>query len=112
MFRVAAREGAFRSTDACDSWQYVRALTLSNVASIQYDDENRRFLASGSGSTGIFESDDNGHSWHRTDSGWQIRDFRSVHGRLIAATAFDGIVIQPDSGSATRELSQSSQGGK
>lgn len=108
---VAAREGAFRSTDACDSWQYVRALTLSNVASIQYDDENRRFLASGSGSTGIYESTDNGHSWRRTDSGWQIRDFRSVHGRLIVATAFDGIIMQPDLDSPARQLSQTSQGG-
>ncbi len=108
---VGAREGAFRSTDACDSWQYMRNLPLSNVASIQYDDENRRFLASGSGSSGIFESTDNGHSWRRTDSGWQIRDFRSVHGRLIAATAFDGIIMQPDPDSAARELSQTSQGG-
>ncbi len=108
---VGAREGAFRSTDACDSWQYMRNLPLSNVTSIQYDDENRRFLASGSGSSGIFESTDNGHSWRRTDSGWQIRDFRSVHGRLIAATAFDGIIMQPDPDSAARELSQTSQSG-
>lgn len=106
---IAAREGAFRSADACDSWQYVRTLSLSSVVSIQYDDENRRFLASGSGSTGIFESTDNGHSWRRTDSGWQIREFRSVHGRLIAATTFDGIIMQPDPDSST--LSQTSQTG-
>jgi photosystem II stability/assembly factor-like uncharacterized protein len=108
---VAAREGAFRSTDAGDTWHYISALKLSNIVSIQYDDENRRFLASGSSSTGIFESTDNGRTWQRTDSGWQMRDFRSAHGRLIAATAFDGVVIQPEPGVATRELSQTSQNG-
>ncbi|HEV2990370.1 MAG TPA: transcriptional regulator [Candidatus Angelobacter sp.] len=108
---VAAREGAFRSTDAGDSWQFMGALKLSNIASIQYDSETHRFLANASASTGIFESTDNGRSWHRTDSGWQIRDFRLVHGRLIAATAFDGVVIQPDSAPATRELSQTSESG-
>ncbi len=108
---VAAREGAFRSTDAGDSWHYLSALKLSNIASIQYDDENRRFLAGGSSSTGIFESTDNGRTWRRTDSGWPMRDFRSVHGRLIAATAFDGVVIQPEPGVATHELLQTSQNG-
>jgi photosystem II stability/assembly factor-like uncharacterized protein len=108
---VGAREGAFRSTDAGDTWQFMSTLKLSNIVSIQYDSETRRFLASSSASTGIFESTDNGHSWHRADSGWHIRDFRSVHGRLIAATTFDGVVIQPDSATATRELSQTSERG-
>jgi photosystem II stability/assembly factor-like uncharacterized protein len=108
---VATREGAFRSTDAGDSWQYISALKLSNILSIQYDDENHRFLASGSSSTGIFESMDNGRSWRPTDSGWQIRDFRSVHGRLIAATTFDGVIMQPEPATAARELSQTSQSG-
>ena len=108
---VAAREGAFRSTNAGDSWQYMSALRLANIAAIQYDDENHRFLASGSSATGIFESTDNGRTWRRTDSGWQMRDFRSVHGRLVAATAFDGVVIQPDPAVAANELSQGSQNG-
>ena len=108
---VSAREGAFRSTDAGDSWHYVSALALSNIVSIQYDDENHRFLASGSSSNGIFESSDNGRTWRRTDSGWQIRDFRSAHGRLIATTAFDGIIIQPDTSIDARETIQASQNG-
>lgn len=108
---VAAREGAFRSTDAGDSWRYVGALKLSNIISIQYDSENHRFLASGSSSTGIFESMDNGRTWRGTDSGWQMRDFRSVHGRLVAATVFDGVVVQPDPVVAVNDQSLGSQNG-
>src|SRR5258708_10868110 len=65
---VAAREGAFRSTDAGDSWHYVSALNLSDVASIQYDDETRRFLASGASSTEILESTDKVRTWLQTYS--------------------------------------------
>jgi photosystem II stability/assembly factor-like uncharacterized protein len=108
---VGAREGAFRTTNGGDSWEYVSSLKLSNIISIQYDEENRRFLAAGSASTSIFESTDSGRTWRRTDSGWQVRDFRSAHGRLIAATAFDGVVIQPESALAAREPSQNSPTG-
>jgi len=93
---IAAREGAFRSTNAGDSWQPAGTLPLSNVVSIQYDPEQHRLLAAGEASTGIFESVDRGRAWRRTDSGWPLRNLSPAHGRLIAATPFDGLVMQPE----------------
>jgi photosystem II stability/assembly factor-like uncharacterized protein len=101
---LATPEGAYRSTNAGDSWTYVRSLPLSNIVSIVYDREARRLLATGARSTSIFESADNGRTWRRRDSGWLLRDVHSFHGRVVAATAFDGIVIEPVSDATAREV--------
>ncbi|HWX53674.1 MAG TPA: YCF48-related protein [Verrucomicrobiae bacterium] len=98
---LAAREGAFRSLDLGDSWQRVTALPLVNVAAIRFDPENRRILASGPNSSDIFESSNNGHSWRSIGCGWTVRDLHANHGRLVAITEFDGVVMQPASQSAT-----------
>ena len=93
---IGAREGVFRSTNAGKSWDYIGTLPLADIVAIEYDQEDHRLLAAGSTSTSIFESRDLGRTWHRHDSGWLLRDLHPVHGRLFGATAFDGVVAEPD----------------
>ena len=57
----------------------------------------------------VFESEDAGHTWTRgPDTGYPLRHISVVHGRFLAATPFDGVVIQPEddhsasTGAATR----------
>ena len=95
---LAAREGVFRSTNAGDSWEYMRSLPLSNVVALRYQAESHRLLAAGSASTGIYESADNGRTWRRTDAGWLLRDLHPANGRIFAATAFDGLIAEPTQG--------------
>jgi photosystem II stability/assembly factor-like uncharacterized protein len=101
---LATPQGAFRSTNAGDSWEYVRSLPLSNIVSIEYDRETKHLLAAGARSTSIFASADNGRTWQRRDSGWQLRNLHSVHGRVVAATAFDGIVMEPESNATVEKF--------
>jgi photosystem II stability/assembly factor-like uncharacterized protein len=103
---LATREGAFRSTNGGDTWDYVLSLHLADVVDIRYDQESRRLLATGAASTSIFESLDHGRTWHRTDSGWLLRNVVPANGRLVAATAFDGIVVQPESAAPITEVSR------
>ena len=102
---VGAREGAFHSTDAGKSWEYVGTLPIADVIAIDYDAENHRLLATGATSTSIYDSGDNGRTWHRRESGWFLRGVHSVHGRVFAATAFDGVVV--DSPEEWRRVSRS-----
>jgi len=107
---LAARTGLFRSTDAGDSWKRVSNLKLSNILTVQFDDENHRVLATSESSTNVFESLDNGRTWSAISAGWRVRNLHLAHGRLLGTTAFDGVVIQPEvtataenvSGSGTR----------
>lgn len=93
---LAARDGMFRSSDLGDTWKRVMSLRLSNINAIQIDSDNQRILATGSASMNVYESTDNGRSWSPINSGWLLRNVSSVHGRLVATTPFDGIVVQPE----------------
>jgi hypothetical protein len=44
----------------------------------------------------VYESTDNGRSWTPINTGWLLRNVGSAHGRLMATTPFDGIVVQPE----------------
>ena len=100
---IAAREGVFRSTDAGDSWKRVLSLRLSNVVDVRFD-ENGRILAVGADSTSVYESLDNGRTWSPINSGWLLRNVQSAHGRLLATTPFDGVIIQPDTSASASQI--------
>jgi hypothetical protein len=45
----------------------------------------------------VFESRDGGRSWQRgPDSGFPLRRVSVIGGRFVGATAFDGVIIQPE----------------
>ena len=94
---VAAREGAFRSPNAGAGWEHMQnGLPDKNISSISYDDHNKRLLATSTETGVIFESDDAGHTWTRgPDTGYPLRNISVVHGRFLAATPFDGVVMEP-----------------
>src|SRR5208282_1203202 len=92
---VASREGAFRSPNGGAGWEHVQnGLPDKNISSISYDAKHNRLLATSTETGVVFESAD-GHSWHRgPDAGYPLRSVSYVHGHFVAATPFDGIVVQ------------------
>jgi len=97
---LASREGAFRSPNAGGGWEHMQnGLPDKNISSIAYDETRHMLLATSSETGVVFESSDNGQSWHRgPDTGYPLRHISVVHGRYVAATPFDGIVVQPENG--------------
>jgi photosystem II stability/assembly factor-like uncharacterized protein len=96
---IATREGAFHSSDAGATWEHsVNGLPAKEIGSISFDEQRKRLLATSNASGVVFESTDNGRSWHRgADSGYTLRAVSVVRGRMLAATPADGVVAQPDS---------------
>jgi photosystem II stability/assembly factor-like uncharacterized protein len=94
----ASREGAFRSPNGGGGWEHMQnGLPDKNISSITYDQSNKRLLATSTETGVVFESVDAGHTWTRgPDTGYPLRHISVVHGRFVAATPFDGVVIQPE----------------
>jgi photosystem II stability/assembly factor-like uncharacterized protein len=95
---IASREGAFRSPNAGGGWEHMQnGLPDKNISSITYDQSSHRLLATSTETGVVFESHDNGQSWQRgPDTGYPLRRISVVHGHYVAATPFDGVVVQPD----------------
>ena len=96
---VASREGAFRSGDNGASWEHaVNGLPSKDITSIAYDSTRKRLLATSDATGVVFMSADSGRTWTRgPDSGFPLRRITVIHGRYVAATPFDGVVVQPES---------------
>ena len=95
---LAAREGAYRSSDSGATWEHMlNGLPDKNISSISYDDHRKLLLATSTATGVVFESDNGGSNWHRgPDAGYALRSVDTVRGRFIAATPFDGVIAQPE----------------
>jgi photosystem II stability/assembly factor-like uncharacterized protein len=95
---LAGRKGAFRSRDLGMTWQHVgndAGLAPHLVTSITYDREGHRLLAVAGAGT-MYVSSNEGVSWEYENTGFALRTVTAVHGRLLAMTAFDGLIVEPE----------------
>lgn len=93
---IGGREGVYLSEDKGATWQVVKNLFVRDVNSIFYDEKGQRVLITANSSTTI------AFSAHLPDkkivywnTGWNLRLLRPVGDHLVAATLFDGVVVQP-----------------
>jgi len=95
---LASREGAFHSGDAGATWDHIlTGLPDKDISSITWDGGSKRMLATSLQTGVIFESSDTGRTWQRgPDTGYPLRRVSVVHGRFVAATPFDGVIVQPE----------------
>lgn len=95
---LATRESAFRSSDKGDTWKrMLGGLPDREITSIVYDAPGNRLLATSYASNFIWQSTDQGKSWKKgPDTGYPLRRISVVRGRYMAATPFDGVILQPE----------------
>jgi photosystem II stability/assembly factor-like uncharacterized protein len=93
---LGGREGIFVSTNDGTTWAPINKLAIREVNSIFYDRASERVLITAGGkSTMVFAVHQTDRSVQYWDTGWKLRFARPVGDHLIAATPFDGIVVQP-----------------
>ena len=93
---VGGREGVFVSDDRGKSWTTPKNLFLSSVNSIYFDDASDRIMITSNGNaTLVFTVQLPERNVSLTDTGWALRFARPMGDYIIAATLFDGIVVQP-----------------
>ena len=93
---VGGREGVFVSSDAGNTWSIPKNLYLNAVNSVFYDETSSRMTITSSGNSSlVFTVLLPGKQVNFTDAGWNLRFARPLGDHMIAATLFDGIVVQP-----------------
>jgi photosystem II stability/assembly factor-like uncharacterized protein len=95
-FWLGTHQGALRSTDGGQSWQYMLGgLPKNDVLSVDYDAGGQRLLATALDSRTVFESSDGGKSWQSTpDAGVSIRAAQVYKGHVLATSFFNGLLLQ------------------
>jgi photosystem II stability/assembly factor-like uncharacterized protein len=93
---LATREGALHSTDGGKTWEHtLGGLPARNVFAVGYDPAEQRLLATALNAHVVFESKDGGQSWQRSpDTGVSIRTAVDYQGRLLAASSYNGLLLQ------------------
>ncbi len=93
---LGTREGALRSTDGGKSWDHLLGgLPHRNVFAIRFDAKGQRLLATAPNTHAIFESTDAGTTWKKTpDAGVSLRAAMSYQGHLLAASTYNGLLLQ------------------
>jgi photosystem II stability/assembly factor-like uncharacterized protein len=99
---IASREGAYRSDDGGATWEHLKWLPVDHLATIVFDDENHRLITTSNTSPGMYESPDSGRTWKHVQTGFLMHAVRSSRGRVLATTAFDGVVAQPENSGSAR----------
>ncbi len=109
---LGTREGALHSTDGGNSWQHLLGgLPPRNVFAVRYDAAGQRLLATALFAHGVFESKDGGRSWQKTpDAGVSIRSAMNYQGRLLAASAYNGLLLEQNS--VVESASDAAHGGE
>ncbi|MGA7159262.1 MAG: hypothetical protein WBY53_20635 [Acidobacteriaceae bacterium] len=92
---VGGLEGVFYSSDNGMSWKMVHNLETPQVDGIYFDRTADRILLTTSDSTMVFAVQLPQHTVRYWDTGWKLRFARPIGDHLLAATLYDGVVIQP-----------------
>jgi photosystem II stability/assembly factor-like uncharacterized protein len=93
---VADRDAVYYSTDRGTTWNTLPDLYARNIDCIYFDEAANRMLITSTGpTTEVFAVALPSMRVTWWDTGWKLRFVRPVGDYLLAATLFDGIVVQP-----------------
>lgn len=93
---VGGREGLFYSEDSGQSWKAIANLPLGAISGLTYDADLKRVLVTSQSSTMIFGVDGTDTKWKWWDAGWKVHQVYSKNGRLVGASLYDGVVVEPE----------------
>jgi photosystem II stability/assembly factor-like uncharacterized protein len=103
---LGGREGVFYSEDQGQNWTEMSTLPISDISGLTYDPELKRIVVTSWASTWVLGINPSDRTWKFWDAGWRVRHTRSSDGRLLAATMYNGVVMEPQKASAKVAVAQ------
>jgi photosystem II stability/assembly factor-like uncharacterized protein len=93
---LGGREGVFYSEDNGKNWTEMSTLPISDISGLTYDPELKRVVVTSWGSSWVLAINPADRTFKFWDAGWKVRHVRSSAGRLLAATSYNGVVMEPE----------------
>jgi len=92
---LGGREGVFYSDDHGQTWSEMKSLPLRDISGLSYDVDLKRIVITSWASSWVLAVNPADRTFKFYDPGWRVRHVQSVSGRLLAATAYNGVVLEP-----------------
>ena len=92
---LGTREGVYFTRDLGKTWEWFKRLPFRNVTDLYYDALHNKLLASSRDSDFVYIIDPVALTWKwREIRGFQISLIRPAGDRLMAASIYDGVVVE------------------
>jgi len=91
---LGTREGVFFSPDQGKQWLWIERLPFRDVNDLYYDAQMNRVLVSSRVSDYVYGIDPVTLNWKWWKAGWDISLIRAAGGRLVAASLYDGVLVE------------------
>jgi len=97
---LGAREGVYFSQDNGKSWRWIERLPFRDVDDLTFDARLNRVLVSSKSSDQIYAIDPKSMTWNWWKTGYRLNLVRAAGDRMVAASLYDGILVEPAKGRA------------
>jgi hypothetical protein len=95
---LGAREGVYFTHDRGKSWLWIERLPFRDVDDLTYDVRLKRVLISSQSSDQIYAIDPKTMTWKWWQTGYRIGLIRAAGSRMVAASLYDGVLVEPQAG--------------
>jgi len=98
---LGGREGVFYSEDHGQNWTEMTASPISDISGLAYDPALKRVVITSWSSSWVLAVNPADRTFKFWDPGWKVRHVQSAGGRLLAATPYNGVVVEPNTPAKT-----------
>ena len=92
---LGAREGVYFTHDLGKSWLWIQRMPFRDVDDLYYDAGHDKVLVSSRENDLVYSIDPKSLTWKWNQTGSRINLIRAAGDRLVAASMFDGVLVQP-----------------
>jgi outer membrane protein assembly factor BamB len=92
---LGAREGVYFTHDRGKTWLWIERLPFRDVDDLYYDAQMGKVLASSRTSDQVYAIDPKTLNWKWWQTGYRIGLVRAAGEQLVAASLYDGVLVEP-----------------
>lgn len=92
---LGAREGVYFTSDKGKTWRWIERMPFRDVDDLYYDPGLGKVLVSSQASDDVYAIDPKTLSWKWWQTGYRIGLVRVAGGRVLAASMYDGVLLEP-----------------